>query len=243
MRNGLFIVWLSFWWSVSIMAQADSIDSSRIIEPELSYTGDLFQNIRGGIKAGTAYLGMINVRIAFSTGAAHLWNGGKFFFNGANTHGARPSVDYLGDLQVASNIEAGDHTFVQELWYKQSWTHLEITGGLQDLNVDFINSSGCALFLNSSFGVMPTVSGNIPAPIFPLTSLGLSSKWDISTKYSLLMAIYDGSATNFKDNPHNLKWNLGKGEGVLFFGEIQHSFNPGNLPGTYKAGIYFISIC
>lgn len=54
----------------------------------------------------------------------------------------------------------------------------------------------------------------------------------------LLTAIYDGSATDFSKNPHNLKWNLGAGEGLLIFSEIQREITIGNMPGIYKAGIY-----
>jgi porin len=234
----LFILLVFFCSPVYLLSQPVSDDSSAIIRPEVAYVGEVLNNFTGGIRTGSCYLGMANIRIAFFTGAAHLWRGGELYINGANTHGAEPSVVFLGDLQVASNIEAGNHTFVQEMWYKQSWNSIEITAGLQDLNVYFVNSSNCGLFLNSSFGVLPTVSGNIPAPIFPLTSLGLSVKWKPSSKYTLLSALYDGSATNFKENPYNLNWHPGMEEGMLLFNEIQHEVTFGNLPGMYKAGIY-----
>jgi porin len=205
---------------------------------ELSYIGEYFNNLKGGIRTGDGYLGMANVRLGFSMEAARMWKGGFLYFNGANTHGAMPSSDYLGDIQVASNIEAGNHTYLQELWYRQSWRRAEITVGLQDLNIDFVNTSNGGLFLNSSFGVLPTVSGNVPAPIFPLTSLGISSKWFLSPRLTLLAALYDGGATDFENNPHNLSWDLGAGEGLLLFTEIQRGTELFSLPGTMKAGVY-----
>ena len=220
-------------------AQTDSRDSCRVFLPEVSYLGDFVSNLRGGIRTGTCYLGMVNIRISFSTEAARLWKGGIFFINGANTHGKEPSAKYIGDYQVTSNIEAGNHTFMQEIWYKQVWKRTEITFGLQDLNVDFAYTSNGGVFMNSSFGILPTISANVPAPIFPMTSLGLSVKWLLSKKISLLTALFDGSPTDFKENPHNLKWEFAKGNGLLFFTELQHETVIDGLPGKFKSGIYF----
>src|SRR5512133_2784619 len=76
------------------------------------YTGDNVINLAGGLKSGYGYLGLANFCLSFSTANAGLWEGGGFFIRAANTHGATPSVDLIGDLQVASNIEAGDHTYI-----------------------------------------------------------------------------------------------------------------------------------
>ncbi len=238
MYRFLFIINVLFWSFCLSLAQSVTPDSLRIIRPEISYVGELAGNLDGGIKKGTCYLGMANLAVGFSTEAAKFWNGGYFFVNLANTHGGEPSADFFGDIQVASNIEAGDHTYLQEVWYSQSWNFVKITLGLQDMNVDFANTPVGGLFLNSSFGILPTISGNIPAPIFPLTSLGLSTDWKLSEGTRFLAAIYDGSATDFEDNPHNLKWDLQKGEGLLLFGEIDQDVMVNGLPGIYKGGIY-----
>jgi porin len=226
------------WLPGSLLARQPANDTTPVLTHEFSYVGEHFNNLAGGIRKGSGYLGMANIRLGLSTSAAGLWRGGEFFINAANTHGAEPSADYLGDIQVASNIEAGNHTYLQELWYRQAWKKGEMTVGLQDLNVDFVNTSNGGLYLNSSFGVLPTVSGNVPAPIFPLTSLGLTSKWFLSSRYTLLAALFDGGATNFESNPHNLKWDLGAGEGLLLFTELQRETRLFGLSGTYKAGIY-----
>ena len=146
---------------------------------------------------------MYAIRSYYDTEKAGLWKGTFVYVNAANTHGAMPSAELLGDMQVASNIEAGNHTYIQELWIKQAFKNLELTAGLQDLNVEFAASEYGAMFLNSSFGILPIVSGNIPAPIFPLTSLGLTAKWNILKNTTLLAAVYDGSPSDFDYNPYN----------------------------------------
>ena len=85
-----------------------------------SYIGDNFNNITGGIKTGSVYLGMANLVVLFDFQQAGLWKGAQFYINAANTQGASPSAELLGDLQVASNIEAGNHSYVQEFWLKQA---------------------------------------------------------------------------------------------------------------------------
>lgn len=229
---------LSFYTS-SVFAQDATKEKGEPLHFEASYVGDLINNFSGGIKTGSAYLGMAKIHLGFDTEKAGLWNGGQLYLNAANTHGATPSADMLGDMQVVSNIEAGNHTYLQELWYKQALGKVELTVGLQDLNVEFANSEYGGLFLNSSFGILPVISTNFSAPIFPLTTLGITAKWNLSNKFSLLGAVYDGNPTDFEYNPYNIKWRLSSGDGVLAIAEVQYHTAVGALPATYKLGAYF----
>lgn len=203
-----------------------------------SYTGDNFYNLTGGIKTGWAYLGMAGVCVSFDVERAGLWKGGSFFVHAANTHGSTPTASLFGDIQVVSNIEAGNHTYLQELWFRQKFRKTEITLGLQDLNVEFANSEYGSLYINSSFGILPVISANIPAPVFPLTTLGVTVRWNISEQTSWVNAVYDGSPTDFDYNPYNVKWQFISGDGILMISEVQHSMQIKGLPGTYKAGVY-----
>lgn len=205
---------------------------------EASYIGDNVNNLAGGIKTGLSYLGMANMMLTIDTKNIGLWMGGKFYVNAANTHGGQPSLNLTGDVQVLSNIEAGDHTFLQEVWYKQKLGRTAITIGLQDLNVEFANSAYGAFYLNSSFGILPIISNNFTASIFPLTTMGITCKWNASDKTTWVNAAYDGSPTNFDYNPYNLRWQLNSGDGLLLISELQKSAQIKNLPGVYKAGVY-----
>ncbi len=205
-----------------------------------SYIGDAVANLSGGIKTGTAYLGMANIRIGFDTEKARIWKGGYFFANLANTHGDSPSETLIGDFQVASNIEAGDHSFVQELWYAHQIANVKIIIGLQDLNVEMANSEHGALYRNSSFGIHSTISDDVPAPIFPLTTLGITFSWNFLPKWNWRSAIYDGSPIEFEHNPHNLTWDFSKQDGFLLISEFQRESLFRDLPiGTIKLGAYF----
>jgi len=229
------LIFLLLFVPFQLQGQADQQNQNDgwSFTPEISYIGDLVNNTTGGIRTGTKYLGMANFKIAVK-----FPKQGTLFIHLANTHGGEPSAELFGDYQVVSNIEAGNHTYLQELWFRKSWEKLIITAGIQDLNVDVANTTSSALYLNSSFGILPTVSGNIPAPIFPLTSLGINSRWQISPKTCLHIAVFDGVPTDFNDNPHNLKWHLSRDDGFLFFSEFKYETNFGKLPGSIKAGLY-----
>jgi len=84
-----------------------------------SYIGDIVSNFRGGIRTGTTYLGLANIKAGFNTETANWWKGGRMFVNIGNTHGGEPSATLVGDFQGISNIEAGNLSFLYELWYKQ----------------------------------------------------------------------------------------------------------------------------
>src|ERR1035437_3452005 len=98
------------------MGQIASRNKGDFLEFGFSYIGDNLNNLSGGVKTGSCYLGMASIKISFDTEKAGLWKGGHFCINAANTHGSSPSDALVGDFQVVSNIQAGNHTFIQELW-------------------------------------------------------------------------------------------------------------------------------
>ncbi len=217
-------------------------DSAQIPHPlsfQASYTGDAVGNFRGGIATGTAYLGMAYINVTFDTKAGGLWRDGTIFLKAANTHGALPSADLIGDFQILSNLEAGNHTYAQELWYRQVIGQVSITVGLQDMNAKFASNEYSGVYLNSSFGVHSTIANNVPAPIFPLTSTGVTVMWNVSDRWSLLACVYDGNSIEFKDNPYNFKWRYTDDDGVLAVAEAQLSVGDDNdRHGVYKIGAY-----
>lgn len=224
----------------NIAAQNDSLKKQSPFSLGLSYIGNSVTNISGGIRQGTVYLGMANLRVSFNTTLAGFWKGGEFFMNAANTHGGMPSSALIGDFQGVSNIEAGDLTYLHELWFKQSIGAVRVIAGLQDMNTEFAVSEGSGIFLNGSFGVHSTIAHNVPVPIFPLTALGVQLQWDILENLSTKMAVFDGLPDDFASNPYNLEWNLKPDDGFLTLGEVSyHQSRANGRDGTYKLGCYY----
>jgi porin len=228
----------------SALAQGQITENKSPFSFETSYIGDIVSNFRGGIKTGTTYLGLANIKAGFDTETADFWKGGQFFINFGNTHGGEPSASFVGDFQGVSNIEAGDLTFLYEFWYKQSFGKFDISLGLQDLNANYATSENGALFTNSSFGIHSSIADNILSPIFPLTALGVSAQWNISDSYLLESAIFDGTPDDFEKNPYNTEWTLSKNQGFLAVTEFQlkKSLLKGKT-GSYKFGAYYHQHC
>ena len=242
LRKGVLVL-LIFNALNSFSEAADSIQSATW-QLNASYKGDCISNFRGGLKTGSTYLGLADLFLHFDAEKAGLWRGGEFLIHGANSHGDEPSVRLIGDFQVVSNIEAGNHTFLYELWFKQSFKNVTTTIGLQDLNAEFASSELGSLFLNSSFGVHSVISDNILAPIFPLTSPGITICWDVSPKVSLKTALYRGCPIDFDENPYNLKWDMDHLQGLLWVTEGQYAWS-GKQKGinVLKAGVFFHQHC
>lgn len=224
-----------------LRAQESSVGKDPLFNFNASYIGDVVTNYSGGLKRGTTYLGLANFRIGVNTSSIGLWKGGEFFINGSNAHGGDPSADLVGDFHVVSNIETNDLTYLHELWYKQSFGSFEINVGLQDLNSEFVSTEYGSIFLNSTFGTPSTLASNVPSPIFPLTAIGASFKLQIGGGNSLKFAFFDGMPTSFEDNPHNLRWNIDKEDGVFAITEFARSGKIWGMEGSYKGGIYYHS--
>jgi len=225
-----------------------SLAMSQVLEPtkespfsfSASYIGDVVSNFSGGIKTGTTYLGLANIKAGFNTETANWWKGGKMFVNVANTHGGEPSATIVGDFQGISNIEAGNLSFLYELWYKQKLGNVDTTVGLQDLNADFASNENGTIFTNSSFGIQSSIADNVAPPIFPLTALGANLKWNISDSFVWEAAVFDGTPDDFQTNPYNTNWKLSKNQGFLTVTELQvrKSLLSGRT-GNFKVGIYY----
>ena len=134
---------------------------------EGAYTLDLASNINGGIDQGFAYLGNIDLNVTFNTEKLGLWEGGQFYVYLLNNHGNSLSA-LMGDFQIANNIEAESNSRLYEFWYKHHFKNATITLGQHDLNSVFAISNSAGFFINSSFGIQPDISANVPTSIFPL---------------------------------------------------------------------------
>jgi porin len=207
---------------------------------QASYVGDLVANMAGGVKTGATYLGLANLKVGLDMEKAHWWKGGTFFVNAGNTHGGQPSETLVGDFQGVSNIEAGNLTFMYELWYRQQFGKFALTAGLQDLNADFAVCDNGALFGNSSFGILSSISDNIPAPIFPLTALGVCFHWNPDSLWTFKASVFDGTPDDFERNPYNTQWRLSRNDGFLTVGEVDLGASViKGLAGSYKMGAYY----
>lgn len=223
----------------TMMAETDK-GFSTPFEFGASYIAEGLGVLSGGLKKGATYQGMANISLSFHTERAGWWKGGSFLVTGANTHGDTPSANLIGDFQVASNIEAGNLTYLHEFWFRQEFANWTLIAGLQDLNSEFVYTESGNLFFNSSFGTHSTIASNVPSPIFPLTSLGGQVQYTFSPKTTLKVAVFDGMPEDLDYNPHNISWHWNSNDGYLAFAEVSTANLLGfKSPGMYKLGSYY----
>ena len=203
---------------------------------EAVYTGEFAKNFTAnpvtanGLKK-TVYQSDTDLTLTVDTEKAGMWSGGTFFVYGLGNSGGNPT-DYTGDLQGYSNIEAPNQWIVHEAWYQQEFAGgmFSILAGLHDMNSEFYVTDYGSLFLNSSFGIGPDLTGNVPAYIFPKAALGVRVKINPSENFYVQAAMYDGdSATRTFKSVEGKLWvaetGLSSDSGTYKLGYWQHTAN------------------
>jgi len=197
------------------------------ISIDLTYAGESVRNFSGGAfnRSGTIYHDNLDLTLTADSEKLGLWPGGTWLIYGLRNHGGDPSASLIGDVQTASNIEAPNQFIVYEAWYEQQWQdgRLSVLGGLHNLNSDFYVSEYGSLFINSSFGIGPGVSGNVAASIFPKAGLGLRVRIRPAEPAYFQAAVYDGDPATRK---------LSAAEGRMLIAETGFTTNS----GSYKIG-------
>jgi carbohydrate-selective porin OprB len=140
------------------------------------------------------------------------------------TQGNGLSATAIGDLQVMSNIEAGNYIGLFELNYTHQFNdHHSLLIGQSDLCSNFMSLDAALYFANSSFGALPTLTLNTSAPVFPTGAPSLVYTFE-KPRWHWSVAVFDGFAGNTDTNPNNLKPMLSAEEGALVISEICYHY-------------------
>jgi Carbohydrate-selective porin len=232
--------WVFILSALSCLSAFGQESPKDLLEINTAITGDLVTNFSGGIKQGSSYIGKEEITLSFNAEKARLWKDGCFFIHALNTHGTEPSIHYTGDIQIISNLEAGYHTSIFELYYKQQLGRFWFLIGQHEMNTEFIGVRYSGLFLNSSFGVLPLISLNVPVSIYPLAAPAFIAKYESPKNIIFRLGVYDGDPGSFENNRYNLKWSISADEGFFNIGELEYVQKNGETEtGSYKIGSYY----
>ncbi|HQU16988.1 MAG: carbohydrate porin [Gammaproteobacteria bacterium] len=182
--------------------------------------------LRGGLERETTAELVAHAGFELDTTRAGWWEGGRFRFDLLGVSSGDPSGDVVGDVQGVSNLAAPSQFRLYALSYRQQFTHaLHLRVGLMDLNNDFVVTRVASTLVNSSFGILPTLSANVPTPIYPATGLGgiagVDGKW------------LSARAAVFQGDPGRLGALFNQGH--LAIGEAEfHSARARNTPASTK---------
>ena len=189
------------------------------LSAECLYTGEVFNNARGGktTKDATRYRGNLDLKLRFDTELADWWQGGEFCIYMQQNHGRTLTADFVGDGQYYSSIDTGlaqDITQLGEYWYRHSFADelLTVTMGRQDANADFAFADLGGDFVNSSFITL----ANIPLPTWPYQTLAVSALYQPSKQVRLGGGVHDHGAD------HQNWWSNTTSRGLFFIGQMDY---------------------
>jgi porin len=164
----------------------------------LSETSEIFGNVSGGYRQGFEYDGLTQMVMQLDTQRAFGLHGGTFNVSALQIHGHNVSADNLGTLQTASGIESDRATRLWEMWYQQKFLdedRADIRIGQQSLDQEFMGSQNAGYFINTMFGWPMVPSADLPGggPAYPLSALGVRTRWRPTDSLTLLAGVFNGS--------------------------------------------------
>ena len=192
------------------------------LQPSLVYDGTAFDDISGGVRRGSTYLGTLRLQLTFDGSKS----GTSAFVAVLNKHGGSPS-DFAGDAQGVSSLAAPNQWRLEEAWVQQNFfkAQLSVLAGRYDLNSEFYRLQSAGLFLNSSFGVGPefSQSGTSGPSIYPNTTSAIRITYRPVRSLVLRAAAFDGlilgeiaylSRPSSREMPRDIRFRLGRLAGL-----------------------------
>lgn len=219
----LFVLLACTWPAIALATPAASVG--------LQYIGEGLRTVSGGLARGEAYDGNLYLDGNLHTGAAGLWAGGHLHAAFLNIISGQPSSTLIGDEQGASNIAAADRTILYSFWYRQriDQGRIAMLAGVRALNGSFAYSSYADVFVNSSFGIVPTISLNVPASIWPQPGFDAQISYRPSRRWRLLTGLFQGDPTQ-RAAPF--------ATGAMSITEVDWR-HAGTYRGSYKLGFWY----
>jgi porin len=224
----------------------------RGINYDVIYFAEAVHTARGGLRRGTATLGLVDVDIDLDLDTLAGWRGGSFRTTVYQIHGQGASRSYVGNLLTVSDIEALPATRLNELWVEQSLFdgRLAVRVGQLATDTEYMVSQTGILFTNGSFGWPAILATDIRGggPSYPLAVPGVRVKLVPNANLSVQAGVYDGDPGGpdrfgrepdpQRRNPNGTRFPLS--DPALVLAEVAYAYNiaPGATgePGTVTLG-------
>jgi porin len=141
----------------------------------VSYPGGVLGNPIGGFRQGAIYDGVLEAGVQIDLSKLANWQGATFTADAYYPHGSSLTRQDVHDLNVVSNIDSFHYPRLYELWLEQELfdDKLSIRIGQIPADTEFFLTTYGALFVNSAFGAIPTISLNMNAPVYPAATPGI----------------------------------------------------------------------
>jgi porin len=222
--------------------------AARGVEYGISYTGDVFGNVSGGVKQSTHYAGLVEVGLNVDLERMAGWRGLSFHTDMFQIHGTSISGENLGSLASVSNIEAYPSTRLFELWFEQKLLSdkLAVRFGQLAADAEFFIAEGGGHFINSTFAWTTISSDNIPVggPIYPIATPGVRVSFEPNDSLKFMAGLWNGDPVGpcpedldpGQCNENGLDFRLKDPPLLIVEGAYSYNKEHGGLSGTIKVG-------
>ena len=217
----------------------------------LSYIGETFASVTGGIKRGAVYDGRLSMSLDFDFDKLAGWSGATAHIDAYDIHGRGASANLVGNLMTLSGIEAERATRLYTVWLEQKLfeDRVSIRAGQVAADSEFIISETAVGLINSTFG-WPLLTGadnTSGGPAYPLPTPGIRLQLKPVDDLTLRTAVFSGNPAGSGCtinpqicNPSGTTFSFSGG--TLWLAELEYGVNQGKksayLPGTYKIGAW-----
>jgi porin len=207
-------------------ADGDAASGGSVVTPSLVYDGAVIDVMRGGLRTGSLYSGLLHLRLRADAPSTSTWAGTTALIDVRTIHGSRPS-DWVGDAQGVTNISGPPGTDIEELWVQHNFADsgASVLVGIYDLSTEFYRLQAAGLFLNSSFGIGPEFSqSGVEGPsIYPRTAMGMRVAAKPAPNVVLRAALLDGVPVVRPDGSRDA---FASGDGALAVAEAAFLTRP-----------------
>ena len=118
-RAAVFLLLVLLLRSVGAAAGTGAdAESGRGIGAGLTYLGEVFSNLAGGLRRGPVYIHNVSLTLSLDLNKLAGWRGATLFVYGMNIEGGNPELRF-GEAQTVSNIAAPHATRLYEAWLQQ----------------------------------------------------------------------------------------------------------------------------
>jgi len=242
-----------------IMSEATAeTGATKGISFPIDVTSEVLGNISGGTRQTAIWESLWIAGVAVDFEKACGVRGLSLAINGLYAQGSGLTDKAVHDFNTLSNIDAYDSLRLYDAWLQQEFGdgRFSIRIGQLLADAEFFVSDYGEVFMNSSFGAIPLVSGNFNPPIFPVAAPGVRLRAMPNESFYAEVAAFSGDvgdpATN---NKHNTRFSFPAMDGMLIFAEAGYTHDaqnssddsspkgqpadaavPRGLSGSYKIG-------
>jgi porin len=162
-------------------------------------TSDMLANPVGGIKQTTIYEGLLTLTLNLDLEKLVYWPGATIYAEAYQINGRGLSRSAIGNLLVASNIEALPGARLNDLWFQQELLDRQLSLRIGQIAIDdpneFYYSQYSANFINSTFGCPDLLAADLPSggPCYPFAVPGVRLRLGAPTAPNLSGAVFNGN--------------------------------------------------